>query len=68
MVSFIYTIRIKAFIFFDYYGSFKNRLPFLHWNNVEVINKTMFGFDSTTLYQYDAGSLNLRQYTLPRIL
>ncbi len=57
----------KGFYIFDYYGAFKNRLPFLHWNNVEVINKIMFGFDSTTLYQYEAGSFNLRQYVLPAI-
>jgi hypothetical protein len=57
----------KGFYIFDYYGSLKNRLPFLHWNSVEVIGKTMFGFDSTTLYAYESNSLNLRQYTLPDV-
>jgi hypothetical protein len=55
----------KGFYIFDYYGSLKNRLPFLHWHSVEVIGKTMYGFDSTTLYAYAANSLDLREYTLP---
>jgi hypothetical protein len=55
----------KGFYIFDYYGSLKNKLPFLHWHSVEVIGKTMFGFDSTTLYAYAANSFNLLQYTLP---
>jgi hypothetical protein len=57
----------KGFYIFDYYGSLKNKLPFLHWHSVEVIGKTMFGFDSTTLYAYAANSLNLRQYQLPAV-
>jgi hypothetical protein len=55
----------QGFYIFDYYGSLKNKLPFLHWHSVEVIGKTMFGFDSTTLYAYAVNSLNLLQYTLP---
>jgi hypothetical protein len=57
----------KGFYIFDYYGSMKSRLPFLHWHSVEVIGKTMYGFDSTTLYAYEAQSLNLRQYRLPEV-
>jgi hypothetical protein len=55
----------KGFYIFDYYGGFKNRIPFLHWNSVEVINNTMFGFNDTTLYEYKLGSLDLRQFSLP---
>jgi hypothetical protein len=55
----------KGFYIFDYYGALNNRLPFLQWHSVEVIGKTMFGFDSTTLYAYASNSLNLQQYALP---
>ena len=54
-----------GFYIFDYYGSLKNKIPFLHWNNVEVINKTMFGFEGATLYEYKLNSLDLQQFTLP---
>jgi hypothetical protein len=57
----------KGFYIFDYYGAMKNKLPFLHWHSVEVIGKTMYGFDSTTLYAYELNSFNLRQYALPDV-
>jgi len=37
---------------FDYYGSFKTKLSFLHWDNIEVIDKTIYGFDKENLYKY----------------
>ena len=37
---------------FDYYGSFKTKLSFLHWDNIEVIGKTVYGFDKENLYKY----------------
>lgn len=55
----------KGFYTFDYYGALKNRLPFLNWSNTEVVAKTMYGFNETSLFQYKQGSLNLREYKLP---
>lgn len=55
----------KGFYIFDYYGSFKNRLPFLQWNNVEVSGKTMYGFNEGKLYSYELKSLTLKEYKLP---
>ncbi len=55
----------KGFYIFDYYGTFKNRLPFLKWNNVEVSGKTMYGFSDNQLYSYEMSSLQLKEYKLP---
>lgn len=55
----------KGFYSFDYYGSFKNRLPFINWSNTEVIANTLYGFSDSTLYQYKQGSLNLQELKLP---
>lgn len=55
----------KGFYIFDNYGSLKNKLPFLHWNNVEVTGKNLYGFNETTLLQYQTGSLNLKEFSLP---
>jgi hypothetical protein len=55
----------KGFYIFDYYGSFKNKLSFLNWTNVEVNGTTMYGFSNNTLYSYELKSLNLREYKLP---
>lgn len=55
----------KGFYIFDYYGAFKNRLPFLQWSNVEVSGKTMYGFSDGKLYSYELSSLQLKEYKLP---
>jgi len=57
----------KGFYIFDYYGSLKNKIPFFHWSNVDVVDKNIYGFSDSTLYQYQLGSLNLVQHTLPAI-
>jgi hypothetical protein len=55
----------KGFYIFDYYGSLKNKIPFLHWSSVDVIGKNIYGFADSSLYQYQLGSLNLVKYSLP---
>jgi hypothetical protein len=55
----------KGLYTFDYYGALKNRLSFLHWRNLTVINKTLFGFDDQFFYSYPLNTLNLKQYSLP---
>ncbi|MEY2918081.1 MAG: hypothetical protein RIS73_1795 [Bacteroidota bacterium] len=55
----------KGFYIFDYYSSFKNRLPFLGWTNVAVSEKNMYGFGNNKLYSYELNSLTLKTYQLP---
>ena len=57
----------KGFYIFDYYGSFKNRLPFLNWTNVAVSEKNMYGFNNKKLYSYELNSLTLKEYQLSSI-
>lgn len=57
----------KGFYILDYYGALKNRIPFLQWKNVEVIGNTLYGFGDTLLYQYQTGSLQLKEFQLPAI-
>lgn len=42
----------KGIYIFDYYGSLKSRLPFLNWTGMDVIGKTIYGFDQHHLYKY----------------
>lgn len=56
---------LKGFFIFDIYGALKNRLPFTNWKNVEVVNKTLYGFSDSVLYEYQPGSLHLKEYRLP---
>ena len=55
----------KGFYIFDHYGTFKNRLAFTGWTDVEVSGKNMYGFYNNILYSYELNSLNLKEYTLP---
>ncbi|MEP7144834.1 MAG: hypothetical protein ABI707_18260 [Ferruginibacter sp.] len=55
----------KGFYTFDYYGALKSNIPFLHWNNTEIIGKNMYGFGDTLLYQYQTSSLKLLEWPIP---
>ena len=36
----------KGLFVFDYYGTFKNKLTFLNWQDLDVAGKVVYGFDS----------------------
>ncbi|MEO6548662.1 MAG: hypothetical protein ABIN94_11705 [Ferruginibacter sp.] len=55
----------RGFYTFDYYGALKNNIPYLHWNNTEVIGKNLYGFADTLFYQYQPGSLKLVEFATP---
>jgi hypothetical protein len=55
----------KGIYVFDYYGSFKNKLTFLHWTDFSVIGKTIYGFDKNNLYKYTPPLPNVAKYKLP---
>lgn len=55
----------KGFFIFDYYGGWKNRLPFIGWDQVGVSGKTLYGFRERQLMLYNLGSLDLQVVDLP---
>jgi hypothetical protein len=58
----------KGVYILDYYGSMKNKIPFLNWKNITVYNNKLIGFDRDTLYSYEINSLNLKEYLLPKFI
>jgi hypothetical protein len=54
----------KGLYVFDYYGSFKNKLPFLHWTDITVIDKQIYGFDKENLYRYSPPFPEAKRYIL----
>ncbi|MEO8569002.1 MAG: hypothetical protein ABI419_07695 [Ginsengibacter sp.] len=58
----------KGLYIFDYYGSFKSRLPFLNWADLAVIDKFIYGFDKTNLYRYAPPLPEVKKYILPAAL
>jgi hypothetical protein len=55
----------KGFYIFDYYGTYKNNLPFLKWSSISISNGMLAGFSGNQFFLYQLQSLNLRTYTLP---
>ena len=55
----------RGFYIFDYYGSFKNNLPFLNWKHIAVYGNKLMGFVGDTFYNYEINSFNVKSYKLP---
>jgi len=64
--GFVYLYDPKNGVYvFDYYGSFKTKLTFLNWTNIEVIGKTIYGFDRQNVYKYNPPLPDITTYSLP---
>ncbi|MEO7313898.1 MAG: hypothetical protein ABIW47_01845 [Ginsengibacter sp.] len=50
---------------FDYYGSFKKKLPFPGWSDFAVIGKSIYGFDAEKIYKYTSPLPQADEYPLP---
>lgn len=57
----------KGFFIFDYYGSLKNTIPFLNWQQVAVSGNILYGFTGNILNSYQLQSLQLKTFTLPNV-
>lgn len=55
----------KGLYIFDYYGSFKSKLPFLHWTDIAIIDKQIYGFDKEHLYRSLMPIPDTKVYELP---
>lgn len=58
----------KGFYIFDYYGTFKNSLPFLHWENISIGQTGLAGFYGQQFFTYQLQSMALKTYALPAFL
>ena|SRR6185312_3700661 len=55
----------KGVYIFDYYGSFKTKLTFLNWTDIEVFGKNIYGFDKENVYKYTPPLPDVMTYNLP---
>jgi len=55
----------KGFYIFDYYGTYKNNLPFLGWKNIAVSAGKITGMQGNKLHSYVIESLNDKTYNIP---
>ncbi|RYY71629.1 MAG: hypothetical protein EOO13_02495 [Chitinophagaceae bacterium] len=67
--NFVYLYdEAKGFYIFDYYGTYKNNLPFFNWKNIAVSQGKITGIQSNALHSYVVESLNDKVYSLPPFL
>ncbi len=59
---------LKGIYSFDYYGGFRERIPFTGWSDFRVMNHSVFGRDDNFLYRYDEASLQLQRYPVPAFM
>ncbi len=55
----------KGVYIFDYYGSFKSKLTFLNWTDIEVFRKNIYGFNKEHVYKYSPPLPGVVTYELP---
>ena len=58
----------KGLFTFDYFGTLKNKVALLGWQDFQVVEAKVFGRKQTTIQQYELGSLSLKEQNLPVIL
>jgi len=67
--SFVYLYdTAKGFYIFDYYGAFKTKLSFLHWQFVEISGDYLYGFNQHKLYSYNIVTTEQKEYALPSFI
>ncbi len=58
----------KGLYIFDYFGTLKNKISLLGWEDFQVVDKTVFGRRGTNLQRYEVGKLLLNEQSFPAIL
>ena len=56
---------LRGVYVFDYYGSLKNGIQILNWENFKVTGNYIFGSVKDTLYRYDIRSFQYDEWKLP---
>lgn len=52
----------KGAYLFDYYGSFRKRIPYTGWKDFTVVSPYILGRDDQFLYRYDTRNLQLQRF------
>ena len=59
---------IKGLLIFDYFGTLKNKLAFLGWQDFQMAGKFIVGRKGVLLERYQLSTLSLEEIRLPAIL
>ena len=57
---------LQGVFVFDHYGSLKNKILIIRWQNFKVAGKYIFGANTDTLYRYEIKSFRLDEWKMPK--
>lgn len=55
----------RAVYVFDYFGTLKNKIQIVHWQNFKVTGKYIFGSNNDILHRYELRSFRLDEWRMP---
>lgn len=58
----------KGLYIFDYFGTLRNKVALVGWQDFQVLDGKVFGRKKTTIEQYQPGTLSLKENVLDSIL
>ncbi len=58
----------KGLYMFDYFGTLRNKVALLQWQDFQVLDGKVFGRKKTTIEQYQPGTISLKEQVLDSIL
>ena len=56
---------VNGLFIFDYYGTFKRKIPLLGWSNVSITDKYVFGISNESLQSFNVSTLMQSQQKFP---
>ena len=56
---------LNGLFVFDYYGTFKRKIPLLGWSNINITDKYVFGISNESLQSYNVSTLMESQQKFP---
>lgn len=64
--GFVYLYDANAGLYiFDYYGSYKGKVPFTNWSSVLLSNGHLYGLTNNKIFSYELKTKNFKEYALP---
>ena len=61
---YLYDPALGVYVF-DYYGSLKNNIMIIGWQNFKVVDKFIYGSKNDTLYRYEINTFRYDEWKMP---
>jgi len=56
---------LQGIFVFDYYGTFKKKIPITHWQHLRIVDQYIYGVSNSTLNRYNLNTLEQKEWLIP---